>query len=55
MTTAVTPGGTHAVVTNTDTGKKNRFALKPGSMKSTVSIVLLAYLSFGFAADVSVP
>lgn len=51
VTTAVTPGGTHAVVTNNDTGKKNRFALKPGSMKSTVSMVLQAYLSFGFAAD----
>jgi hypothetical protein len=35
-TTAVTPGGTNAVVTNTETGKQSKFKLKPGSMKSTV-------------------
>ncbi|KAJ9121600.1 hypothetical protein QFC22_002219 [Naganishia vaughanmartiniae] len=35
-TTAVTPGGMNAVVTNTETGKQSKFKLKPGSMKSTV-------------------
>jgi hypothetical protein len=37
-TTVVTPGGNNAVVTDTETGKKNRFKLKPGGMGSTVSI-----------------
>ena len=37
-TTVVTPGGNNAVVTDTETGKKNRFKLKPGGMGSTASI-----------------
>ncbi|KAJ9111706.1 hypothetical protein QFC19_001066 [Naganishia cerealis] len=44
-TTAVTPGGTNAVVTNTETGKKSRFKLKPGSMGSTVRSLALQALS----------
>ncbi|KAJ9091382.1 hypothetical protein QFC21_007237 [Naganishia friedmannii] len=50
-TTAVTPGGTNAIVTNTETGKQGKFKLKPGSMKSTLAHSAVGGLGFGAGAS----
>ncbi|GHJ87845.1 hypothetical protein NliqN6_4247 [Naganishia liquefaciens] len=52
-TTVVTPGGNNAVVTDTETGKKNRFKLKPGGMGSTLAHSAVGGLGFGAGASVA--